>query len=86
MVALGHLNFVHTKRDTVLDVIPCDFVSNSLLVQLVYAATSEPALHVAHATSSLKKPLKINDIAPIILEYVKYNPFHAKPENKSVWW
>ena len=86
MVCLGHLNFVHAKLDTVLDVIPCDFVSNQLLVQSVYAATSPPDLHVAHAASSVQNPLKITDLADIILDNVKYNPFLGKPENKSVWW
>ena len=32
MVALGVLHFIHIKRNTVLDLIPCDFVSNCILV------------------------------------------------------
>ena len=32
MVTSGILNFVYTTYDTILDVIPCDFVSNQILV------------------------------------------------------
>jgi len=38
MVSLGLLRFVHTKQDTVLDLIPCDFVSNQILAQTVFTA------------------------------------------------
>ena len=41
MSATGMLHFVHTKRETCLDLIPCDFVTNQIIVQTVYTA-SEP--------------------------------------------
>ena len=38
MNATGMLHFVHTKRETCLDLIPCDFVTNQIIVQTVYTA------------------------------------------------
>ena len=38
MSATGMLHFVHTKRETCLDLIPCDFVTNQIIVQTVYTA------------------------------------------------
>ena len=38
MVCTGLLQYVHTTKDTILDLIPCDFVSNQILVQTVYTA------------------------------------------------
>ncbi len=34
----GLLHFIRTNEDTVLDVVPCDFVSNQILVQTAFAA------------------------------------------------
>ena len=38
MVCTGILHYVHTTNDTILDLIPCDFVSNQILAQTVFTA------------------------------------------------
>ena len=41
MGLIGLLRYFHGKETTVLDVIPCDFVSNQIIVQTVAAATAQ---------------------------------------------
>ena len=94
MVATGILNFIYTTRSTVLDVIPCDFVSNQILVQTVQTANdSRSKLNVVHATTSTKNPLKVVEVEGYIWDFVKYNPFltmikepwHMPISNLSMW-
>ena len=86
MVALGVLHYLHIRMETVLDFIPCDFVSNQIIAQTVYTATHPAELNVIHATTSAKNPLSMEKLAHAVLSYCRYNPFYAKPSDRRVWW
>jgi len=79
MVCSGILHYVHTNEDTILDLIPCDFVSNQILAQTVYTAKEAievtPKLNLVHAVSTTKNPLKIAEMSAIVFDYIRYNPF-----------
>ena len=60
MVVTGLLHYVHSSDDTILDLIPCDFVSNQILVQTVYTAKEPvPKLNVVHSTVTTKNPMNM---------------------------
>lgn len=60
MTLSGMLHFIHGRHDTVLDVVPCDFVSNAILVQTVYTVLQkQPQLNVIHSCTSVENPLPI---------------------------
>ena len=87
MVALGLLHFTHTKKDTVLDLIPCDFVSNQIIVQTVYTAVREGTnLNVVHVCTSDKNPLNMLRMKAVVFDYLRHNPYYAKPIGNKVWW
>ena len=76
MVCTGLLRYVHTTDDTILDLIPCDFVSNQILTQTVFTAKEAiPKLNVVHVTTTTKNPLRIAQMHSIVFEYIRYNPF-----------
>ena len=79
MVCSGILHYVHTTKDTIFDLIPCDFVSNQILMQTVYTAKeameTSPKLNVVHAVTTTKNPLKMSYMSEIVFDYIRYNPF-----------
>ena len=86
MVMNGLLHFVRTNKETVLDLIPCDFVSNQILVQTVYSAKQNiPRLIVVHATTSARNPVKLTRMMSNATEIARYTQFYAKPPNSKVW-
>ncbi len=57
----GIMHFVFAKPDTKMDFIPCDMVSNNILVQTAITAMQPlPQLNVIHATASAKNPTTIS--------------------------
>ena len=86
MVATGILNFVHTTNETILDLSPCDFVSNQILAQTVFTATdTTPRLNIVHTTTTTKNPLNIGTMTKVVYEWIKYNPLIAKPRHITPW-
>jgi len=76
MICTGLLNYVHTTNDTILDLIPCDFVSNQILAQTVFTAIEhDPKLNVVHVTTTTKNPLKIRQMHKVVFDWIRYNPF-----------
>lgn len=70
MTLNGMYHFIHGSNNTVLDVVPCDFVSNAILVQTVYTAIqAEPQLNVIHSCTSVANPLKIKQVIHLMKEY-----------------
>ena len=73
MNATGMLHFVHTKLTTCLDLIPCDYVSNQILVQTVYTAREPKSkLNVVHVTTTSQNPLTMERMVTMIFDYVRY--------------
>lgn len=67
--------------DSVLDIIPCDYVINSSLVMGWYVGTREIIEpEVIHCTSGEVNPLKFEELRTIFNETVKKNPC-----DKIVW-
>ena len=86
MMALGIMHFVHTQTDTVLDLIPCDFVSNAIIAQSVYTAkAASDEIKVVHATTSSKNPIRILEIIDQVQTYTQKNPFYRKGHDGKVW-
>jgi len=52
-VSMGLLNFMQVPKENLLDIVPCDFVSNMIIVVSAYAARQPPGyFRVCHCASS----------------------------------
>ena len=86
MFASGLLHFLRAKMDTILDLVPCDFVSNQILAQTVFTATEPvPQLNVVHSVTTTKNPLHIRQLADIVIEYCKYSPLYRIDPSARLW-
>ena len=57
-VCLGMLHVVHSKGNAVMDLIPCDLVSNQILVQTAYLAMDPSReIYLVHSASTVANPL-----------------------------
>lgn len=84
MICTGALKYLHTKNDMILDLIPCDYVSNQILVQTVFSAIDpQHKLNVVNVTTTTKNPLRMKRLIEIMFEYIRHNPFYITPKNAS---
>lgn len=62
-VSLGVLHFVKSDGNAIVDLIPCDIVSNQIIVQTsVTAMSRKPQLNLVHVASTTKNPLRIYSV------------------------
>lgn len=82
---IGLINFINTKPEGIYDAIPCDFVSNFTLAQIVYHATMRKEdVTVAHITSSQLNPLNIKRSSDLVGQYSKYHQSSKLVKKPSV--
>ena len=75
--ALGLLRNIQVDVSQILDLVPCDTVSNLILA--ASAATSmkiSPCIELYHSTSSHKNPCTITMYKKILLSWVRRYPFY----------
>lgn len=78
-VANGLLNFIKTKPHILIDIIPCDFVSNQIIVACAYTSIQEKgAFNVVHSASSHSNPLTVKQFAAVCTAFFQTNPFHRQ--------
>lgn len=77
----GLLRTVHGNGDAVPDLIPCDFVVNSIIVAAASVASSEHKdLKIYNCTSSKQQPISWNQFLDLSREVYK-----AFPSTRVVW-
>ena len=90
----GLAHFLYGIKKTVLDLIPCDTVTNQIITATCYTALpTTPDFNVMHACSSALNPTTNAEQRINVLNAVKYNPYHrefSKPhamllENRKVF-
>lgn len=78
-VEMGVMRMVYSHPDAIMDLIPCDFVSNSVLVQTAITAMEpKPKLNVVHSATTTKNAISVWRIRNLFLEYAQYNPWYAQ--------
>ena len=76
--SLGIMHFFHGLNTSILDMIPCDFVSNQVLVQTAQTAMEpKSVLNVVHSATATN-PVKLAFMVRTVLDYCKYNPWFSK--------
>ena len=90
----GLLHYVKSTPSGTVDLIPCDFVSNMLIVLTCYTAQEpEPNLNIMHAATSQKNPLNFHDFGKGCVAHAKYNPYYRQfsdphfviSQNHNMW-
>ena len=85
MGLVGMMKFFHGKASTVLDVVPCDFVSNQIIVQTVYTAMQGvKTFNVAHSCTSVENPINLKRLIELIYDYDRVHPLYCRPQNRKV--
>jgi len=75
-VDMGLLRFVHMTKKMIVDLVPCDYVSNGILAATAYTGLGPPAtLNLLHISSSAMRPVTMQNFLDIMLEHIKYNPY-----------
>ena len=78
-VSSGVMHFVRSDGNGIMDLIPCDFVSNQIIVQTVVAAKyGGPILNVIHSATTTRNPISVYKIRDHILNYSKYTPWYGR--------
>jgi len=76
-VSIGVLHFFCADSKAILDFVPCDFVSNQILVQTAYTAMEPtPNLNIIHSATTTKNPISILEVRDTTLKYSKYTPWY----------
>jgi hypothetical protein len=76
-ITSGLMHYVPCNGDNIVDVIPVDFTSNSILAAGVFTARSPvPVLNIVHNASSHSNPTKLRKLADHALNYTDYQPYH----------
>jgi len=83
-ISAGVMHFVRSSPTAIIDFIPCDFVSNQILVQTAFTAMDPtPNLNVIHSATTTRRPLTVPEVRVHILKYSKYTPWY---QNLSRVW
>lgn len=78
---LGLFRTMYGNSQSVIDIIPCDYVINSTIVMSWYVGTRQIDIpEVVHCTSGERNPLSLEEFADILNDKVKVNP-----STKMVW-
>ena len=78
-IEMGIMRLVHSDPDAIMDLIPCDYVSNNILVQTAVAGLkAKPMLNVVHSATTTKNPISIKVIRGYLMNYVKYYPWYSQ--------
>ena len=70
---IGILNYVYGSMSNIADIVPVDYVSNSILVSTALCA-DKPGLTVVHASTSHQNPVRWGEFIEKGFEYIKYQP------------
>ena len=78
-IEMGIMRLVHSAPDAIMDLIPCDYVSNNILVQTAVAGIrAKPILNVVHSATTTKNPATILTLRNYLMDYVKYYPWYSQ--------
>jgi fatty acyl-CoA reductase len=70
----GLLKYVNSKSENISDIIPVDYVCNSVIVSTAMSAASS-SLTVVHCNSSHVNPITWGDYLNYGFQYIQYQPF-----------
>ena len=75
----GLLHYVKSTGAGIVDLIPCDFVTNMIIALSCYTAQEPtPCLNVMHAATSQKNPLGFEEFGKYSTALARYNPYHRQ--------
>jgi nucleoside-diphosphate-sugar epimerase len=76
-VSIGAIKYLNSDANIIYDIIPCDFVTNLIIAQVVHHSTMrEQDLQIAHISSGNLNPFLLGDVQNLVHAYQKYNPFY----------
>jgi len=71
----GYLTIVKFRRDSFLDIIPIDFVVNTILAATAFTSLEpNPSLNIVHATSSHLNPITLGQIIDCCNKFARKYP------------
>lgn len=76
-VETGLLRLVYSNSSSIMDFIPCDIVSSSILVQTAFTALNSMNFNIVHLATSSKNPLSVWEIRQAMMKYARYYPFYS---------
>jgi hypothetical protein len=91
---LGLSRNIQATLDNILDIVPCDIVSNLIIAATAYSAFQPgPCLNVYHASSSATNKVTISSYRETLLPYTNYYPVQKMVRdphvtiirNKKLW-
>ena len=71
---VGVLEFIYGKKDNIADIVPVDYVSNSIIVSTAIQARKPPALTVVHSNTSHMNPITWENYLKFGFDYMQYQP------------
>lgn len=84
-VQVGLMRLLFASANSILDIIPCDFVSNQVIVQTAQTGLHpEPSLRIVHSCTTVKNPIYMSEVRQRALEYPQYNPWFAQMRTPMV--
>ena len=78
-ISSGLMQYVPCDPTMIVDLVPCDFVSNLVIVAAVMTARSpDPILNIVHSTSSDIHPTTLGTFRDAGLSYVNKHPYNKQ--------
>lgn len=73
----GQVSYFLADADTVVDLIPADMVVNATLAAMAKHA-GKPGVEIYHVASSIANPITLGNLAKLVFEHFKHNPYIDK--------
>ena len=78
-ISTGILHMVYSDGNATMDLIPCDFVTNNILVQTALQGTRpSQEINIVHAATTTKNPMTANGVRDAVIKYAKYYPWYQQ--------
>ena len=78
-ISTGILHMVYSNGNAIMDVVPCDFVTNNILVQTALQGTSPSSeINIVHSATTTKNPITAWGVRNACLKYSRYYPWYQK--------
>lgn len=78
-ISTGILHMVYSNPNAIMDVVPCDFVTNNILVQTALQGTCPSSeINIVHSATTTKNPITAWSVRSACLKYSRYYPWYQK--------
>jgi fatty acyl-CoA reductase len=73
---MGLIHWLKTTMDCLIDLVPCDVVSNMVLASTVYSGRqATPSLNISTASTTYKNPCDLRILSTYVLQAGKYHEY-----------